>query len=217
MDVGCGTGGVLGSLSGSRLGIDLSEAALEIARERHRGCEFRREPVRETGDREGGTADLVLIMDVLEHVEDDAGLLADAWRLLRPGGHLLATVPADPSLWTAHDVAHGHHRRYTLSSFARLLSGAALTIRTISYFQSRLYPLVKAARTVSRWKGGGGGCQGTDLWLPPAPLNRLLEAVFAGEGDRLEALVRGGDTLEYMRGSSLIAVCRRNDAGAETR
>lgn len=213
VDVGCGTGGVIGALEGSRLGLDPSPTAIEVARERYPGCEFRVEEAAAAADREGGAADVVLLMDVLEHVEDDAGLLADATRLLKSGGHLLATVPADPRLWSEHDVAHGHHRRYTLSDFAGLLSGAPLTIRAISYFQSRLYPLVRVVRAVGRRLGGGGGRQGTDLWMPPSPLNRLLEEVFAGEGKRIEAMVRGDDVPEYMRGSSVIAVCRKPSPG----
>ena len=56
--------------------------------------------------------DLIALLDVLEHVPDDKGSLAAIFTRLKPGGALLLTVPANPWMWSAHDVAHHHHRRY---------------------------------------------------------------------------------------------------------
>src|SRR4029079_14886838 len=68
--------------------------------------------------------DLILLLDVLEHIADDVAALAAARRALRPGGHLLVTVPALPWLWSRHDEANHHHRRYLPRGLRRSLRQA---------------------------------------------------------------------------------------------
>jgi SAM-dependent methyltransferase len=85
-----------------------------------------------------GRFDLVLALDVLEHLDDDAAALAEAARLLRPGGHLLITVPAGPALWSEHDEALGHRRRYRRAGLARLVEGSGLQIERLSHFNTLL-------------------------------------------------------------------------------
>src|SRR5690606_6126967 len=70
---------------------------------------------------EAGRFDAVLLLDVLEHLDDDYGGLKRAVRLLRPGGIAICTVPAYPWLWTARDEHHQHKRRYTSGGFRRLM------------------------------------------------------------------------------------------------
>jgi SAM-dependent methyltransferase len=78
-------------------------------------------------------SDSVVAVNVLEHVEDDAGFLRNAWRITRDGGHLLLYVPALPRLFGTLDVALGHHRRYTKDSLTRVIESAGWQVHRMSY------------------------------------------------------------------------------------
>jgi SAM-dependent methyltransferase len=94
----------------------------------------------------GGSVDLVVAFDVLEHIEDDATVMAEIARILRPGGTFLAAVPCDMTLWSAHDVASGHFRRYTRDSLHDLVAGAGLEIEALWSWNVLLRPVVKLRR-----------------------------------------------------------------------
>lgn len=214
IDVGCGTGGNVAALAGDYrcLGIDASAEAIELARQRFPQLEFVHgfAPA-DIGD-EFQRASLVILNDVLEHVEDDRGLLAELVGALAPGAHVLLTVPADPALWSPHDVAFGHFRRYRQPQFERVWEGLPVDVQFVSAFNARLYPIVRAVRTWNRWRGETSGASGTDFNTPPAPVNRALERLFAGEGRRLAALAAGKTVRPYRHGVSLMALLRRADA-----
>ncbi len=95
-----------------------------------------------TAQRPSRRFDLLLALDVLEHVKDDAQLLADLVDdLVRPGGTVLLSVPAWPGLYTRHDVVLGHHRRYRPSELDGLALGAGLSpLRRGGLFHSLLLP-----------------------------------------------------------------------------
>jgi SAM-dependent methyltransferase len=97
--------------------------------------------------------DLVLALDVLEHIEDDVAALKDALRLLRKGGLLLVTVPALPMLWGGQDVVSHHQRRYTRRSLATLFNNAGISGYEINYFNTLLFPLAASVRLASRALG----------------------------------------------------------------
>ena len=124
-----------------------------------------------------GRYDMIVLLDVLEHIEDDVGSLRVLRRKLAPGGRMVLTVPAAPWLWSAHDVAHHHKRRYTAATLRAAFAAGGLRVRHISHFNTLLYPLVAAARIIGRITGR----EGSDDAMPPAPLNGLLEHVFAAE------------------------------------
>ena len=126
---------------------------------------------------EDGRYDLIVLLDVLEHIPDDAGTLRVLAKKLAPGGRLLLTVPSTPWLWSAHDVAHHHQRRYTASALRKVLAGNGFRLRHISHFNSILFPAIVGARAVGRLTGREGG----DDAMPPAPLNGLLSGLFAAE------------------------------------
>lgn len=121
--------------------------------------------------------DLIVLLDVLEHIDDDAGSLRVLRDKLAPGGRMVLTVPAAPWLWSAHDVAHHHKRRYTARTLRAVLGAGGFRVRHFSHFNTLLYPLVALARIVSRLRGKQGG----DDRMPPAPANWALEHVFAAE------------------------------------
>jgi SAM-dependent methyltransferase len=111
-------------------------------------------------DRPRGPFDVVLLLDVLEHVVDDAALVRELVAELAPGGILLVSVPAWPALYTSHDVRLRHHRRYRPSTGASLLRTAGVEIaREGGLFHSLLIPRALEAlaeRAIGRAPGGAG-------------------------------------------------------------
>jgi SAM-dependent methyltransferase len=91
-------------------------------------------------------ADLVLMMDVVEHVPNDVDLVAEYAAKVRPGTHFVVTVPAFSWLWSDHDVFLEHYRRYTLPGIERTLRAGGLRIERGCYFYAALLPLVAAQR-----------------------------------------------------------------------
>ena len=90
--------------------------------------------------------DLVVAYDVLEHIEQDAEVVKEVHRVLRPGGQFLVAVPADPTLWSAHDDAVEHLRRYTPESLDRVISGHQFEISRMWNWNVLMKPVVKAHR-----------------------------------------------------------------------
>src|SRR4051812_31195885 len=112
LDAGCGSGRMLDELDrfGSVSGIDSSSWSVAAARNRGHA-----NVILGTVERMPYPArcfDLVTCLDVLEHTADDVLTLIELGRVTRPGGHLLVTVPAYQALWSAHDEANHHFRRY---------------------------------------------------------------------------------------------------------
>jgi SAM-dependent methyltransferase len=175
LEIGCGTGHNLAMLGrfGEVEAIELDPAAREVAARRlARPIGGARLPELE-GVPEGAF-DLVALLDVLEHVEDDRAALRSIARRLKPGGSILITVPAFPWMWSAHDVANHHHRRYTKKTLRAAIADAGLTASFTGYFNSILFPAAAGARLVGRLAGK----EGSDDKLPPRPVNSLFEGLF---------------------------------------
>ncbi len=111
---------------------------------------------------------LILMLDVLEHLSDPPAALRRALALLAPGGRLLITVPAFQALWTNHDVVNGHVTRYTRRTFRELARQAGLSIHAEHYFFQWLFPLKLAARIMER----ASGTPPRPASVPPAWLNK---------------------------------------------
>jgi SAM-dependent methyltransferase len=93
-----------------------------------------------------GTIDVVLAADVVEHLDDDARALREFARVLRPGGHLILTVPAFPSLWGPQDIVSQHRRRYRREPLLRLVREAQLSVTTCFHFNYVLFVPIWIAR-----------------------------------------------------------------------
>ena len=93
---------------------------------------------------------LVLLMDVLEHVQDDLALLSDYVAKAAPGTCFLITVPAHQWLWSGHDVFLEHYRRYTLKQLTRVVAGAGLSLEKGAYFYGAVLPIAAALRLGTR-------------------------------------------------------------------
>jgi SAM-dependent methyltransferase len=178
LEVGCGTGATLRGLvavfPGARVtGVEPAAAALRVAAAA--GCDvvpgsFERLPVA------AGSVDMLLALDVLEHLDDDAAGLAEAARALRPGGRLLVTVPALPALWGPHDELNHHRRRYTRAMLRDRVVIAGFRVERVTYFNTLLLPLAWLERTMARRRHQPAAVQ------QPAPfVNAVLRRIFALE------------------------------------
>lgn len=210
LDVGCGTGANIASLADTYecVGIDASEDAIRLARQRFPGIRFVLGYAPAAVPDEIGRAAVLIIMDVLEHVPDDFQVVSSLLAALPPGAHMLITVPADARLWSTHDVSFGHYRRYDPRRLSETWRGLPVRVRLLSHFNTRLYPVVRSVRAVGRALGRASGQENTDLAMPPALLNRALRSIFAGEASSLLRALDGG-TAPYRRGVSLIALLQR--------
>jgi SAM-dependent methyltransferase len=124
-----------------------------------------------------GAYDLIVLLDVLEHIPDDVGALSYLKAKLAPGGKLLLTVPGSPWMWSAHDLAHHHQRRYTTAQLKRVLGDAGFAPRFWTHFNSLLFPLIAVVRLASKLLGKGGD----DDRMPSAPINAVLKTIFGAE------------------------------------
>ncbi|OLA95359.1 MAG: hypothetical protein AUI33_13585 [Ignavibacteria bacterium 13_1_40CM_2_61_4] len=200
LDVGCGSGAVLEALSArfEAYGTDTSQLAIDLCRQRGLPNAFC--CTLETFPRKELRFDLVTLLDVVEHVDDDLGILREAQRYVKTGGWTIVTVPAYQFLWGPHDVVNHHKRRYTRAGLRRVLQAAGFELRMLSYFNTILFPAAIAA-----WAGEKvvGIAADPRPRVPPAPLNALLTTVFSME----KYLLRG---LALPYGLSLIALARRS-------
>lgn len=211
LDIGCGTGCTVAEFSRhyEAVGIDASADAIRRARLRYPDCEFVHGTVPDDVAHVIEQVKLVTLMDVLEHVENDSGLLGSIVDAVSDGTLILITVPADMTLWSEHDVVLGHYRRYLPRSLAALWHDLPVECLLLAPLNTRLEPAVRFVRTLKpKWMSSRGAA-GTDLKMPPAYVNHLLHSVFAGEKPMLlDRLERGEVDLEA-RGVSLLAVIRK--------
>lgn len=178
LEVGCGTGSNLALLKrfGNVEAIEPDDTARELA-SRRGGVPVQGGLLPDGVTLEDGAFDLIAMLDVLEHIPDDRPALKALLPKLRKGGKLLLTVPAMPWLWSAHDEAHHHQRRYTSRTLAETVTSCGYRIRYQSHFNTVLLPLIVMARAVGKLTGKEGG----DDAMPPAPINSVLATLFSAE------------------------------------
>lgn len=123
-----------------------------------------------------GNADLVLLMDVLEHVDDDIGLTRASLAGAAPGAYVLISVPAFQSLFSAHDRFLEHRRRYTIRSLEAVAAGAGLRVISTRYFFATILPLVAAIRVLQR-----GGPAKSSLKVHSPLVNSILSLAHRAE------------------------------------
>jgi len=176
LDVGCGDGLFFDALArfGEVAGLEPDAALLDDHRWRDRIAVGRLGP----GFRPGRAYDLVMMLDVLEHIEDDRAALESARDLTRTGGVLLLTVPALPWLWSRHDEANDHHRRYRPGGLRDVPGRAGFQVESVRYF----FAWTVAPMLLRRWLAPAGrGCADYDVAIPPSAINRALTAYSRAE------------------------------------
>lgn len=194
LDVGCGDGLFFPDLAefGVATGIEpdaslVSEATLKTGRVLIRPFDASLQP--------GTSYNLILFLDVLEHLPDPVGALRHARSLLAPGGTILVTVPAFRALWTAHDDWNHHRTRYTRATLLTEMSEAGLTPGESFYFFNWVAPVKLAVRLAEALSPS----QPRPASVPAAPVNEALYHV-----SRLEARTLTRMKLPF--GSSICAV-----------
>lgn len=175
LDVGAGSGFFSRHLLAQ--GGATSALCVDTGYERDRDATVDGKPVLYRRDCGSTDCDLVLMMDVLEHVDDDVGLVRQYAAKVPPGAHFLATVPAFRFLWSGHDVFLEHKRRYTLPEIEKTLRDAGLTVVKGAYFFGFIFPLAAAVRLATR----GDTRPRSSLSRNGPPTNALLTAVCAVE------------------------------------
>lgn len=178
LEVGCGTGSNIAMLRGFGAvdAIEPDDGARALAEARS-GLSIKGGYLPDGVALEDGRYDLIVLLDVLEHIPADRAALASLKAKLAPGGRIIVTVPAMPWLWSAHDAAHHHQRRYTARTLTEVFTDAGLKLRHRTYFNSLLFPLIVAARAIGKLSGREGG----DDAMPPRAINKLLEILFGAE------------------------------------
>lgn len=148
-----------------------------------------------------GDADVVTLLDVLEHIEDDRGFLAGLVSSMRPGAILVLTVPALSFLWSPWDERLGHYRRYSRPALRAVANGLPLSVDELSYlFPELLVPAL--VRRVTRGRGRTDGDEhAADFPELPRALDRSLRAI-SGQTYRARHL--------WPLGTSLLLVAHRD-------
>ena len=135
LDAGCGPGNLISRLLpwGDVIGTDASSDALAFCQRKH-AVQVEQTPIKDMPFADN-TFDFIFALEVIEHIEDDLGAMRELYRILKPNGFLITTVPAFMFLWGSHDEKFGHFRRYTKSNFCRIAVRAGLTEQKSRYFK----------------------------------------------------------------------------------
>jgi hypothetical protein len=173
IDVGAGSGVFSRQLLDAgfcRNAICVDPAYAEEREEMHNG-----HPVAFVHNIDNPAASLVLMMDVLEHVDDDVALIEQYTRSMPSGGRLMITVPAFSFLWSGHDVFLEHRRRYTRGQLNAAVQKAGLTVERSRYFYGFLFPVAAAIRLYKGWRLRHRKLEArSDLAPVSAPLNAVM-------------------------------------------
>jgi len=187
LDVGCGPGGTSTAFLqfGNVIGTDVYFPGLKLAK--NKGLmnvvaststliPFRTEKF-----------DVVTVLDVVEHVQEDKAVLKEIWRVLKPNGMIVVTVPAYQFLWSQHDIASSHVRRYNSRTITKVLKDSQFEIIRTSYFVSFLFPLVAVYRLLTRYKIKNPNPKG-DLVRFPRIINYIFKKILYFENRLLKKI-----------------------------
>lgn len=214
LDIGCGTGGMTALLSKKHhcVGVDTSATAIGIAKELYPDNQFIQGDAHLVLENFDRTVDVVLLLDVLEHINDDKAFLSSISNRIAPDTHIIITVPAKQALWSKHDVTAGHFRRYERDTLTALWQDdPSISVKMLSFYNARLYAIIKLIRFFSIKINLTIGNSGTDFFKTPKVINNLLRKIFSGEKTKLARLLNKKDgELPYKNGVSMIAILKKN-------
>ncbi|HWD41331.1 MAG TPA: class I SAM-dependent methyltransferase [Fimbriimonas sp.] len=202
LDLGCGTGVVLRELQAwaTPYGLDMSPLALRYCSQRGLNRtvigDGARMPIA------SNSVNAIIGLDIFEHIENDAAAFKESFRVLKPEGVLVLSVPAFESLWGPHDVALMHFRRYRRPELRSRLTDAGFEVKRIGYSVFFLFPLVVVWRFFEKRKKGPAQASLVQL---PKWLNGALVGL-----QRVETALIG--LVDLPIGSSVVAVARKPSA-----
>ncbi len=199
LDVGCASGDTIFSLKDiyDVTGVEISDEAIKLAHARGLNIVKSSLPAIPFPD---SSFDVVLMLDVLEHLKDDDAALAEVRRVLKPGGVSIIFVPAFMFLWSITDVLSHHERRYTRGPLLERIRRAELVVARSSYFNTFLFPAIAGVRLVMR---AFGMPMKTEMGKTSPTVNAVLYGVFM-----VESLI--GRFISYPFGVSIYAVSKKS-------
>ncbi len=205
LDAGCGTGKNLQLFleRGDARGVDIAQEAIHFCR--MRGIPAERALVASLLELPFPDEyfDVTFSFDVICNIQHDVAAFAEIRRALKPGGRLIAQLPAHQWLWSAHDVAVGHKYRYGVADLRAKISRAGLHVETLTYLNTALFPFIALMRFARRPASKNGQAH-SDLTPLPRVVNQGLTRLFTAEMRR---------ALDWRSpyGISLLAIARRVD------
>lgn len=178
LDYGCGTGGIIDILNkyfNNIYGTDNSKSAIDFCRKRNLFNTFL---LNDFNNNQifNNYFDLITILDVIEHIEDDSKILLELKKFLKKDGLILVTVPAYQFLFGPYDTLTQHKRRYTKKKLCTLLKKSGYEVIKASYFNTFLSPFMIISRIISSFTGWSN-----DTDIPIKPLNTILKFIFRNE------------------------------------
>lgn len=208
LDIGCGMGVMLQALEqfGDVYGTDFEDISVEYCRSSFGAGKIAKGSLPDNIPFDNNTFSLITCLDVIEHIEDDAGSISKIYDLLEPGGTAMIAVPALKCMWGYNDVMSHHKRRYNKKELLDKISKTKFEVVKCSYFNFLLFPMafivrkVKAALHIEKPDLEVAGKQSI--------VNTILTKLFTFE----KFLLSKGD-LPY--GVSLVAIVKKCNLGSE--
>lgn len=200
LDYGCGTGGILEIISKkfqNIYGTDLSKSAIEFCKKRNLSNVFHLNDINLKNYNQ--FFDLITVLDVIEHIDDDIGTLVKLRKYLKSKGLVLITVPAYQFLFGPYDILTQHKRRYTKKHLSKIVTQSGYEIIKISYFNTFLSPLMILSRIISNFTGWNN-----DTNIPFSCLNSFLKFIFGIEKYFLRFF-------SFPFGISIICLAKKNE------
>jgi len=209
LDVGCGAGNMIHHLSqyGKVRGIEVDPRPVREARAR--GYHVEQHDATQPYPFDDDSFDLVTAFDVIEHVDDDLAILQEAYRTLKPGGHIAITVPAFMWLWSHNDDINAHKRRYTAEELRTKLTQTGFEVKRLTYNQFFIFPAAAALILLRRGHEPELASHHLDeeayeVEMEPAspPVNAILT-----QAGKLEAAIMRWGSFPF--GTSLISLAQK--------
>jgi SAM-dependent methyltransferase len=209
LEIGCGVGATLRRFSQvcETHGVELSRAALRYARTR-----VSKNLVQGSGVNlpyQGGSFDMVMSTDVVEHIASPGCVFEEVYRVLRPGGLWMVIVPAYRWLWSDRDIRLQHQKRYRRRELRSLFAEHGFEVLKATYINLFYLPIFAAAVFTSRLANQGRAVLGFDFLIVPRSLNELLRRLLEAETALLKRL-------NFPTGSAVFCVGRRPAGAALT-
>ncbi|MFH1630249.1 MAG: class I SAM-dependent methyltransferase [Pseudomonadota bacterium] len=205
LDIGAGTGIILKILErfGKAFGTELSFEAIRFLKERQLNLIVRSDANKNLPFRNESFS-VITCLDVLEHLDRDSALLKEMFRVCRPGGYVLITVPSFQAFWSPHDTALHHKRRYTRSHILTYVKKLRFKVLKASYYNMILSIPIWTIRRIRSLFPQNEHPQSDFFISLPGALNRALTFLFAAE-------IYGLRFLNYPFGVSLLLILQKTD------
>jgi len=202
-DIGCASGIFLEGLQEKGYkhiyGIDPNPESISFMQEKLPNAHLFALYLKDFLEQEHQTFDFVFLLDVLEHIENDAEFLEEVKLVLKDTSKVIISVPALQWLWSDHDRICNHFRRYSKKRLIKLLESCGYNIEFCSYYSTILFPLVLVQKLISKVRK----YKDHNSFLPPPWVSKIFKAIYSKEIPLLKRVT-------FPIGSSLICFASKN-------